>query len=165
MTWLNLFISNISPMCCRTLQTLVTASRLTPPVYTRCYLPTFLTTATFDSSFFKLLLKFFISSVSEFVISLVCYYNFKNSLISWVLFNALIVCSVYIAVILPRNITMIQNSFNIIWIWLYPCSFWSSCSACFKFLFSCIDLTICSLIFSNAVYYNTFLSCLLFLFL
>ena len=54
---------------------------------------TFLMTATSDSSFFKFSLRFFI--FSEFIIPLVCSVEFKNSSVSWVLYNVLCVFSVY----------------------------------------------------------------------
>ena len=54
---------------------------------------TFLMTATSDSSFLKFSLRFFI--FSEFIIPLVCSVEFKNSSVSWVLYNVLCVFSVY----------------------------------------------------------------------
>ena len=135
--WLDSIFSSVmlAPMCCRTLQTVFsswssaidegnptrsTHSRQeyraffqhclsTDTICLHNMLFTFLTTTISDSSFLKLSLIFFISSVREFIIPLVCSCSFKNSSIRWVLFIALSVSSVYIPVISSTNITMTEN--------------------------------------------------------
>ena len=56
---------------------------------------TFLTTETFDSSFWKFPFKRLISAVSEAIVVLVCSWVLRNKSIIWFLFNALRVSSVY----------------------------------------------------------------------
>ena len=108
-------------MCCRTLETVFSSwssvigkSNLTTSTHShreywaffqsclstdticlRNMLYTFLTAAMFDSTFLKFSLIFFISPVREFIIPLICFCNFKKSSVSWVLFNALSVSSLY----------------------------------------------------------------------